>query len=103
MLCLHVRWGALKSIKAWLAASKVPVLNLVDNSPDCNPIENLWRGLKMEFNKLGAAKNLDDLTNKIKKAWKNLAKDRMLLHNLTYLMPARIDAVIAADGDVTSF
>ena len=92
-----------KSIKAWLAASDVPVLDWVGNSPDCNPIENLWRGLKREVNYLGAAKNLDDLAAKIKAAWKNLAKDRMLLHNLTYSMKARIEAVIAANGDVTSY
>ena len=92
-----------KSIKAWLAASEVPVLDWVGNSPDCNPIENLWRGLKREVNKLGAASNLDDLTNKIKKAWKNLAKDRQLLRNLTYSMPARIEEVIAANGDVTRY
>ena len=73
------------------------------NSPDCNPIENLWSGLKKEVNKLGAASNLDELADKIRKAWKNLAKDKKLLSNLTDSMPARIEAVIAAKGDVTKY
>ena len=67
-----------KSIKALLSASKVPGWQL-----------NLLKGLKV--NKLGAARNLDELTNKIKKVWKNLSKDERLLTNLTYSMPNRID------------
>ena len=92
-----------KSIKTWLTDSKVPVLDWVGNSPDCNPIENLWRGLKKEVNKFGATSNLDELADKIRKAWKNLAKDKRLLSNLTNSMPARIEAVIAAKGDVTKY
>ena len=92
-----------RSIMAWLAASKVPVLEWVGNSPDCNPIENMWKGLKKEVHKLGAAKNLDELTNKIKKAWKNLGKNKRLLSNLTYSMTSRINEVIAANGDVTRY
>ena len=92
-----------RSIKEWLTASKVPVLEWVGNSPDCNPIENLWKGLKREVNMLGAAKNLDELTKKIQRAWKNLAKDERLLYNLTYSMHSRIEEVIAANGDVTRY
>ena len=36
-----------KSIMTWLADSKVPVLKWVGNPPDCNPIENLWRGQQL--------------------------------------------------------
>ena len=68
-----------KSIMTWLTDSKVPVLEWVGNSPDCNPIENLWRGLKKEVN-LGVTSNLDKLADKIRKAWKNLAKNLSLIH-----------------------
>ncbi len=92
-----------RSIKEWLAASKVPVLDWPGQSCDSNPIENLWRFLKMEVYKLGAAKNLDDLTKKIKIAWKKLAKNKAYLMSLTYSMTNRIEAVIAASGDVTKY
>ena len=88
-----------KSIMTWLADSKVPVLEWVGNLPDCNPIENLWRGLKKEVNNLGVASNLDELANKIRKVWKNLAKNKTFLANLQN----RIEAVIAAKGDVTKY
>ena len=52
---------------------------------------------------MGAAKNLDELTKKIKRAWKNLAKDKRLLYNLTYSMHSRIEEVIAANGDITRY
>ena len=92
-----------KSIMTWLADSKVPVLEWVGNSPDCNPIENLWRGLKKEVNNLGVASNLDELADKIRKAWKNLAKNKTFLANLTNSMWNQIEAVIAAKGDVTKY
>ena len=92
-----------KSIKAWLSDSEVPVLDWVGQSCDCNPIENLWRGLKKEVYRLGAASNLDDLEEKIKIAWKRLGKDKNLLTTLTNSMTNRIEAVIAAKGDVTKY
>ena len=92
-----------KSIKAWLSDSGVPVLDWVGQSCDCNPIENLWRGLKKEVYKLGAASNLAELEEKIRIAWKKLGKDTTFLAALTNSMPNRIEAVIAAKGDVTKY
>ena len=44
------------------------------NSPDLNPIENLWRILKMRVSDL-KPKNTEQLRKCIQKIWKNLSKD----------------------------
>ena len=70
------------------------------NSPDLNPIENLWRILKMRVSDL-KPKNTEQLRKCIQKIWKNLSKD--LSERLINTMPDRIKAVIETDGDVTMF
>ena len=52
--CLEERPDQHRTVadKDWLTASKVPVFDWVSNFPNCNPIKNLWRGLKREVNKL---------------------------------------------------
>ena len=37
-----------KSIKNLLASQKIPLLDWLGNSPDLNPIENVWELLKRE-------------------------------------------------------
>ena len=70
------------------------------NSSDLNPIENLWRILKMRVSDL-KPKNTEQLRKCIQKIWKNLSKD--LSERLINTMPDRIKAVIETDGDVTMF
>ena len=52
---------------------------------------------------MGVASNLDELANKIRKAWKNLAKNKTFLANLTNSMQNRIEAILAAKGDMTKY
>ncbi|GFW21539.1 transposable element Tcb2 transposase [Trichonephila clavipes] len=46
-----------RSIKAFLAEQNIPLLDWTDNSPDMNPIENVWELMKREVAK-------DVMTNK---------------------------------------
>ena len=48
-----------------------------------------------------ACSNFEKLTKQIKKVWAKLGKNKEFLRNLTNSMPARIEAFIEADGDVT--
>ena len=65
-------------------------------SPDLNPIENVWKLLKMNL----VRKNLrtyTSLVSSIKKEWKAFPKD--LTTNLVRSMKNRISDVISNKGD----
>ena len=50
--------------------------------------------------KYPAASNLDELTKNIKKGWKELGRDTDYLERLTNSMTNRVQAIIAANGNV---
>ena len=79
------------------------MLPWVGQSPDLNPIEHLWTKLKKIFSEQGAARNLKELTVKIKRAWRILAGDTEYLYRLCDSMPKRCEAVIQSQGDVTKY
>ena len=67
------------------------------NSPDLNPIENLWSILKDKVSKMENVTKIEDLIFQVKKAWADI--DPQILENLVASMPSRIQPVIDRDGD----
>jgi hypothetical protein len=67
------------------------------NSPNLNPIENLWAILKQRVSAMPAATTLLELKNQLKKTWKEL--DPNLLENLVLSMPERMKSVIRLKGE----
>ena len=92
-----------RSIKQWFTEQDVQVLDWVGQSPDMNPIENLWHALNRVIRNMPCCSNLTELAKQIAKAWKKLGKDKALLSALTDSMPRRVEAVIQASGDVTKY
>ena len=76
------------------------VLDWPSQSPDINPIENLWQQIKLERRKIKATSK-DDLYEKIKTIWDNFPIEK--LQNLIESMPDRIKAVINAKGGHTKY
>jgi len=71
-------------------------------SPDLNPIENLWQELnRLLRQKRPLPKNKDDLFALLQQTWKELPQDT--LRNLVHSMPSRIQAVIKAKGGHTKY
>ena len=67
------------------------------NSPDLNPIENLWSNLKDSVSQMENVTKLDDIISQVQKAW--MAIDPKFLENLVTSMPNRIKSVILCHGD----
>ena len=68
-------------------------------SPDLNPIENLWKTLKDEVQTKSRPKNVDEMQTALHAAWQ--AVPPSALESLVASMPDRIKAVLAAKGGST--
>ena len=62
------------------------------NSPDLNPVENLWSIMDSEVYKDPSRKNMDHLKRRLRQAWKNIKTST--LRDLSHSMPRRLQNVI---------
>ncbi len=88
-----------KGTKSWFNDHGVTVLDWPANSPDLNPIENLWGIVKRKMRDT-RPNNADDLKAAIKVTWASITPEQC--HRLIASMPRCIDAVIHAKGGPTS-
>jgi transposase len=86
--------------KRWFMDTGVPILEWPSQSPDLNPIENLWSILDANL-KNRTPQNEQELFEVLEEGWKELPID--LLERLSDSMPRRIEAVIKAKGFATKY
>ena len=72
------------------------------NSPDLNPIENVWSWMKVQLRETKLT-NLEELKVEIKKLWVLRMDDSPYLKKLVESVPDRIQEVILRDGNVTHY
>ncbi len=89
-----------KGTKSWFNDHGVTVLDWPANSPDLNPIENLWGIVKRKMRDT-RPNNADDLKAAIKATWASIPPQQC--HKLITSMPHRIEAVIKAKGAPTKY
>lgn len=89
-----------KLVKDWFSKECIPVLDWPAQSPDLNPIENLWNDVKCAI-AIQKFKNLDDLWTGIQNAWYSIPKERC--RNLISSMPRRWQAVLENKGFSTKY
>jgi hypothetical protein len=80
--------------KAWKTKNKVKVLDWPANSPDCNPIENVWGFIKIRQRNITSK---DGLIRAIKEEWANLSID--YAKTLALSGTRRCNSVIENNGD----
>jgi transposase len=93
-----------------LEESHIPTMVWPANSPDLNPIENLWRDLKSRFysefcklrsNPSASRESYGDYEKILQQLW--LETDWNYIRSLMESMPRRVAAVIAAKGGHTKY
>ena len=89
-----------KLAKTWFQKKNINVLEWPSQSPDLNPIENLWSIFKNEIHKLNLTRK-SQLVDEMEKAWKLL--DSELCKRLVTSMRGRLREVIANKGLWTNY
>lgn len=91
-----------RSVKAFLEEENVPLLPWPGNSPDMNPIENVWELMKREVAK-EVITNKTQLIEKIIYAWNHHPRMQETVQACINSMPKRIEALIASKGASTKY
>ncbi len=86
-----------KGTKSWFNDHGITVLDWPANSPDLNPVDNLWSIVKRKMRDT-RPNNADDLKAAIKAT---ITPEQC--HRLIASMPCCIDAVIHAKGGLTMY
>uniref|UniRef100_A0A8C6KFX3 Tc1-like transposase DDE domain-containing protein n=1 Tax=Nothobranchius furzeri TaxID=105023 RepID=A0A8C6KFX3_NOTFU len=89
-----------KTTSTWFKDHGIPVLDWPANSPDLNPIENLWGIVKRRM-QYARPNNAEELKTTIRATWALITPEQC--HRLIESMPRRITAVIEAKGAPTKY
>ena len=80
----------------------IKTMNWPANSPDLNPIENIWHIMKARIRKrFPIPSTHEELEAAIREEWSNISMET--LENLMATMPLRMHAVIKANGGTTKW
>jgi transposase len=91
-----------KVVKRYLSNAGFTVLAWPSQSPDLNPIENLWGHIKHRLRKLTVApSSLPEVYEYVKLQWESLEREYLL--NLIHSMPSRIELVLENKGGATKY
>ena len=89
--------------REWLEVEKkIKTMDWPANSPDLNPIENIWKLLKDKVQKRKVfPRTVAELKTALKEEWE--AFDVSIIENIVASMPRRIEAVLKAKGGPTKY
>jgi transposase len=86
----------------WISEKNIDQLRWPAQSPDLNPIENIWDELERRIRKrIPLPKNETELFNLLQEEWSNI--DESVYKNLVESMERRVQAVVKAKGHPTRY
>ena len=85
----------------WFSDNNIDVLKWPGNSPDLNPIENLWHQAKMMLQRRDTG-SVPRLIKAIKEMWGH-NMDAAYCKRLVHSMPRRLQQVIDHKGEMTKY
>lgn len=89
-----------KVVKEWFQNNSIEVLRWPAQSPDLNPVENLWEIVNLKINRENC-KTKKNLCEAAKIAWESISPD--IINNLISSMPKRCACVIKNKGFATKY
>ena len=89
-----------KIVKKWLQDNQINVLEWPSQSPDLNPIENLWHKLKTQV-KQRNPRNLRDLEEFCEEEWSKISVE--VCRNLIVKYPNHLQVIIKAKGHAIDY
>ena len=89
-----------KVVSEWINEKRIKVLEWPAQSPDLNPIENMWSIMKHHLGKINCT-NKKMLLTEAEKVWQNI--DRGLIEKLLSSMPKRCEEVLKNRGYWTKY
>ena len=92
-----------RSVKAFLHEQNIPLLSWPGNSPDINPIENVWELVKRETAKDDMITSKQQLIAKLVEVWNHNSKLQETVQECINSMPWCIKALIDAKGGTTKY
>ena len=90
-----------RKVKTWFSDHRIQLLDWPGNSPDLNPIENLWVILKRRVSERHCS-SIDELKTILTSIWVTEIT-QLQCQNLVFSMPRRIDAVLKNKGYHTKY
>lgn len=82
--------------KEFVAQNRIKVLDWPSNSPDLNPIENLWQITKNKVEKR-MPKSIEELRRFLVEEWDAISEDTV--NNLVMSMKSRCEMVLKENGE----
>jgi transposase len=91
-----------KVVKEYLKNARFEVLEWASQSPDVNPIENLWDQVKDQLEaRKDRPTSLPELFEMVKEEWQKVPLS--FIQNLVDSMPRRCQMVVEAKGETTKY
>ena len=89
-----------QSVTTFLAEKKIKRMEWPGNSPDLNPIENVWANMKRRLRDTDVSTR-PKMIRAVRKVWRETS--RVELKNLAQSMPRRIQEVLEREGGSSKY